>query len=89
MSVCVEGIVGIGGIVLKLVVTPSSVAGFVLEVRGYGSCGGEIGFPVGRVGRCSGLWFRAEGDLWRRVCEGAVRSAEPIELVVKLAHELL
>lgn len=83
MSVCVEGIGGIGGVVLEFVVAPSSVADFVLEVRRYGAGWGEIGFPVGGIGGGIGLWFGAEGDLRRGVCvlEGA-------ELVVELAHEL-
>lgn len=37
MSLGVEGIGGVGSVVLELVVAPSSVSEFVLEVRGYGT----------------------------------------------------
>jgi len=52
MFICVEGIGRVGGIILEFVVAPSSVAGFVLEVRGDGDGGGEISFPVGGGGDC-------------------------------------
>lgn len=50
MSVCVEGIGWFAGVILELVIAPSSITGLVLEVRGYGDGWGEVGFPIGLIG---------------------------------------